>query len=658
MKLTIIQDLLKANVKKRKQILLDMHAKNLEYFRKNAPPSLVNALQTLGSGRFEMRLNETFLDILDRSTGGYCHPPGRLLEYIEGFGSWHHTAWIDRMSVTHAYLGDEEHSELRKKFIAGIYDNAPEIAQHFSSGQVVLPKIKGGGRYSGTTIFLGIFTGLHIAQYLNTTVVKDIILIEPDMDRLALSCFFLDYGALHKRFGHVILHAGGSMPENPIDYLMSTASVTTAVWLRMLPAYPLGEFDDIIRRVSIRWNAFHEIRVPFDRELRNLKYGAQNLKAGLPVLAEQPLLSEGSRIVVVGSGPSLEADLKWLKKNQKRLIIISAHSAARVLKKAGIAPDFYCTLDTEIDEPLLKKLDLDPGIPLIAYYKADPKLFEAFSEVYLFHEENKSNAVDFKVKLYYTHPTSGNTAVALAAFFKPTVLYLAGMDLGFRDASKSHAAGTWHDDDEGAGHRATLASDVLPVKANFEESAGSIFTYSYLNNARATVEVALASTGGAVRVVNLSDGIQIAYANPARSADEAVAAYPKKNKDLQAIKSAFSTDAGKVWQPYKKTAKETLDSFRQHLIDMVELEKFDWMVFGRRIDQAWAVAANLSIKEGEGDFRCETFSKLVYDLLVDWYRILCHTLTAAEADKVYTLGLASFTAVLHELDFGAELDNL
>jgi Protein of unknown function DUF115/Glycosyltransferase Maf N-terminal domain len=659
MKLSNMDDLLKANPKKRKKILIDTHAKNLEYFRKNAPASLYDSLRVLGSGRFEIRLNDTFLDILDRNAGGgFCHPPGRLLDYVRDFGGWHHTAWQDRLSVTHAYLGGEEHSEVRKKFISGIYDHAPQILEHATSWQVRLPKLKDGRRYSGTTIFLGIFTGLHIAQYLNTTLLKDIILIEPDMDRLALSCFFLDYTALHQRFGHVILHAGGDMPENPINYLMATANVTSAVWLRLLPAYPFGQFDEIIRRVSIRWNALHEIRVPFDREIRNLKYGAKNLQARLPVLAEKAVLSEGSRIVVVGSGPSLESDLSWLKKNQKRLIIISAHSAARVLKAAGISPDFYCTLDTEIEPPLLKKLDLDPNIPLFAYYKADPALLAAFKEVFLFHEENKANVVNFKSPLHHTHPTSGNTAVALAVFFKPSVLYLAGMDLGFKDAQRSHAAGTWHDDDEGAGHQATLASDILPAEANFTESVGEIFTYSYLNNARGTVEIAVHSAGDTTRVVNLSDGIRIAHAVPAHSAEEVVSAYPKKKKDLQAIRSAFSTDPAQVWLPYKKTAKETLDGFRQHLIEQVQLKKFDWLGFGRAIDQAWNIAANHSFREGEGDFRCEAFAKLIHDLLIDWYRALCHTLTPAEAETLYNLGLTSLTAVLNELDFGPELDSL
>ena len=657
MKLTIIDDLLKAKPKKRGKILKEMHARNLAYFAKHAPGALTSALNVLGSGRFEMRINDTFLDILDRKAGGaYCHPPGKLLDYVRDFGAWHHSAWIDRLSVTHAYMGDDEHSDVRRKLITSIYEHVPEALKHLVSGEVILPKLKDGRRYSGTTIFLGIYTGLHIVQYLNTTAVKDVIFIEPDMECLALSCFFLDYEAIHHRFGKVVLHAGPNLPENPIDYLVTTAQITSAVWLRMLKAYPFGTFDEIIRRVSIRWNAFHEIRVPFDRELRNLAYGARNLQAGLPVLATPPKLSEGSRIAIVTSGPSLTNELPWLKENQDRLIIIAAHSAVRVLRGAGIKPDFQCTLDTELDEPLLKKLDMYRDVPLIAYYKADPKIFENFSEVLLFNEDNKANVVDFNFKLSYTHPTSGNVAVALAVCFRPSVIYLAGLDLGFREASQSHAPGTWHDDDEGAGHRTMQLADVLPAEANFEQSAGQIYTYSYLNNARAGIEVALSTVASATRVANLSDGIRIANSTPTHSEDEAIVPYPAKESDLRAIRAAFSTDAATIWKPYMWSATTALDNFRASLFASLEMKTFDWLKFARAADMAWQIAAVKNINEGGGDFRTEAFGKLALDLLTDWYRALCHTRTPAEATKVYQFGLAAFREVLAPLNFPTELD--
>ncbi len=660
MKLTIIDDLLKAKPKKRGKLLEDMHVRNLDYFRKHASDVLFNALAGLGSGRFEMRINNSFLDILDRRAGGaYCHPPGRLLDYLRDFGSWHHTAWIDKLSVTHDHLGNDEHSDVRRKFISAIYENnAQGMLQTMVSGQVVLPKLKDSRRYSGTTIFLGIHSGLHIVQYLNTTVVKDVIFIEPDLECLALSCFFLDYAAIHRRFGKVVLHAGSNLPENPIDYLVTTASITSAVWLRMLPAYPSDAFDEIIRRISIRWNAFHEIRVPFDRELRNLGYGARNLKACLPVLSASPELSKASRIAVVASGPSLADDLPWLRENRDKLIIISVHSAVRVLRGAGIKPDFQCTLDTEIDEPLLKQLDFYPDVPLVAYYKADPKMFESFNEVLLFPEQNKANVVDFNFKLNYTHPTSGNTAVALATCFRPATIYLVGLDLGFRDASRSHAPGTWHDDNEGAGHATTMAADVLVAEANFEQSAGQIYTYSYLNNARAYIEAALSAVAGTTRIANFSDGIRIAHTTSARSGEETLAPYPTRESDLGKIRAAFATDPATIWKPYQRTAAEALEDFRASLNASLDMKTFDWLNFARAADMAWNEAAVKSLNAEKDDFRIEAFGKLMLDLLIDWYRALCHTRTPAESDKVFQLGYAALCSTLDSLSFPPELDGL
>ena len=62
-----------------------------------------------------------------------------------------------------------------QSFRANLQSRSPEVLEHWKTREVVLPKLNDGRRYSGTTIFLGIQSGLHIVQYLNTTVLKDAI---------------------------------------------------------------------------------------------------------------------------------------------------------------------------------------------------------------------------------------------------------------------------------------------------------------------------------------------------------------------------------------------------------------------------------------------------------------------------------------------------
>lgn len=654
MKLTVIEDLKKAKPKRRPDILHKIHARNMAFFKKRNPP-LGEALGNMGTGGFNLRFNDEFLDIIELSTNHYAHTPGKLLEYIETVANWHHSGWVDKMEVLHRITGDHEHGQICYGFYTALLENLPQVPERMRTGIVQLPKMSDGRRFSGSTVFLGTLAGLHIVHYLNTTEVRDIFIIEPDIHKFALSCWFVDYSVLEKRFGRLVLHVGEDMPESPLDYLMSTSPVVAGVWLRMLKIYPSPYFDEVIARTNLRWRTIHEIIVPFDRELRNLGYGAANLRAGFPILSKVPQLSENCRIAVVGSGPSLENDIPWLLENRSKLILFAVHSSVRALRKHGITPDFQVTLDTELQEDL-PKLQLDPEIPFIVYYKIDPKAIEGFKTVLMLQESNKANAVKFNTPFFYTHPTSGNTAVAAALFMRAKETYLLGLDFGFRDATRSHASGTWHDDDEGAGHGDAQWRENILTRANFETSDGEIFTHAYYNYSRFSVENALTSLTDERKVFNLSDGVRIQGAEPLRSSEiEVFPDYPERENDLLAIHGAFVSEA---WAPYQTSGAELLREMSETLLNWIETKKPDWLNFAKSLDTAWRAALQENFMRHPDDIRIEVYSRLIQDLLSDWMRVMAFTRTPAEFKIAYAAGLKQLKAVLEKLEWPAGIDFL
>lgn len=654
MKMTIIDDLKKAKLKRRAKILQDLHAKNVAYF-KARHPGLSEALARFGTGEFELRLNEQFLDVIDRRSGQYAHPPGKLLEYIETVASPHHSGWIDKMEVVHRYTGSHEHGQLLEAFLQGLYAKLPQITERMASGVVQLPKQKDGRRFSGATVFLGALTGLHIVHYLNSTEVRDIFIIEPDVLKFVLSCWFVDYSALERRFGRLVLHVGQEMPESPLDFLLGASPVVASVWLRMLPIYPSTSFDEVIARTNLRWRAAHEVMVPFDREVRNLVYGAANLRAQRPVLCKRPVLSKNCRIAVVASGPSLEQDLPWLKANQKKLIIFAVHSAVRVLRMHGIKPDFQCTLDTEMEEDL-PKLALDPEIPLVVYYKADPKVLDRFKTVLLAPENGKANVVRFKQPITYTHPTSGNFTVAISLFMQAPEVYLLGLDLGFRSAEKSHVSGTWHDDDEGAGHRDAQWRDQVVATANFSEAGEIVYTHAYYNQSRFAAQNAIANLAKNTKVFNLSDGVRIVGAEPRRNTECALGAYSSKRKDIQAIHSAFVSGADGVFETYTLPGKEMLEQMREKIIEPFRVKHPSWHSYAQTLDSVWTATVRSLLTTDAGDIRFEAYAKLIQDLLADWLRVMVFTRTPSEFAVGYTAGLEELQRVLERLQWDNSLD--
>ncbi len=656
----IIGDLKRSDPKKRMVLLNRMHDKNIAYFMKRNP-GLGEFLQTAGTGRFEIRLNRTGLDVLDRTSGQPCHPPGQLFEYMRDFGSWHHTGWVDKLSIYHIWRGDGEHGLLEKAFLEVIYADVPTLSGRLARrSEVALPALADGRKFSGAVVFLGIFSGLHIMQYLSTTVVKDFFLIEPDPERFALSCYFLDYQFLEERFGGLLLHVGPDMPQYPVDKLTDRSRITSSVWVRLLPAYPDGRFDEVIDRVSLRWRSLSEIFVPFDRELKNLQNGAENILEQRRLLHHPPQLSKDAVIAVVASGPSLANDMDWLRDNQSRLIIMASISSFRVLKENGIRVDFQCTLDTEIDEPLLDQLQLDVDVPLVAYYKLNPAICRRFSQVLLLPEANKANAVRFKYQLLGTHPTTGNLTTALAAWCKPARLIFLGLDLGFRDPEKSHVEGGWHDENEGSGHNEeTGGRDKIRVRANFEEAGEEILTIAYYNTARFVIEsiVAPLRHNGCV-VNNCSDGARIDGADAMRSKDLRLPEYPLKGQDIGAIAAGFDLDYADIWAPYDTTGAVLIKELKDDLLDGLAMGKrgFNWPDWSVALDQAWDKAVASCVQRHK-EYRIEVFSKLIQDVLSEWYRTVLLADTRDEEVITYQSGLKALDQILDKLHWPEDLDD-
>jgi len=652
----IIEDLKRSDPARRLKLVERMHEKNIAFFA-GINPDMAEFLRIRNTGGFNVEITDKSIEILEVASGLPCHPPGQLFQYMADFGAWHHTAWIDRTEMLPIMRGSE-HGRLVARFVEALYQELPEIKSRKETGQISLPRMRDGRRYSGAVVFLGVMTGLHIMSYLNRTEVRDVFLIEPDMDRFALSTYFLDYTLLEERFGRVLLHVGPEMPQNPVEALVGSSPVTSNAWIRFLPAYADALFDDILNRVSLRWRSLIEVYIPFDRELNNARFGMQNLRERRPVFKTPPRLSAASVIAVVASGPSLEQDIQWLKKNRERVIVLAAISAVRILKQNGIVPDFQCTLDTVLTDEVLGKLQLDPEVPLLAYYKLDPQVLRRFSRVFLLHENDKANPVRFLTDFRYTHPTTGNLMAAFAAACRPSQLLLFGLDFGYRDASRSHARGGWHDDDEGAGHKdATEGREHIPVTANFEESEGKIHTQAYFNSARAGVEGALSNLPEEIcRVFNFADGARIAGAAPARSAEFSLPEYPSRAGDLDKIEASFSADPEELWQALPTPGKQLLEEMAADLLETLDLPGTpDWHRFGAALDAAWTKASRACFERHQ-EWRIEIYGKLVLDLLAEWYRCLIFTESPEEFERLHARGLRELRAILDGLAWPEELD--
>ncbi|MFD1885615.1 motility associated factor glycosyltransferase family protein [Paenibacillus wenxiniae] len=153
--------------------------------------------------------------------------------------------------------------------------------------------------------------------------------------------------------------------------------------------------------------------------------------------------------VIVGSGPSLEQDIEWLKKLKSHAIIIAAGSSIQALVKHGIQPHATVVMDGgQINETIFSNPDtLVPPmiITSTAYYgltekKADQRIYSLLRNDYVsqfFLGESREQ--------FFIEPTSTvtGTAMQVAICLGARKIIMMGQDLSFSN-NKFYAEGITH----------------------------------------------------------------------------------------------------------------------------------------------------------------------------------------------------------------------
>tara|TARA_R110001592_G_scaffold324084_1_gene603585 strand:- start:12 stop:2000 length:1989 start_codon:yes stop_codon:yes gene_type:complete len=244
---------------------------------------------------------------------------------------------------------------------------------------------------------------------------------------------------------------------------------------------------------------------------------------------------------IVGSGPSLDADLAFLKTHQDKAVVISCGSALAPLMAAGVRPDFHVELENVnvgvVLKPVAEAYDLS-DIALIAPVTVDPVTMNTFKcVVFSSRQSLPPHALynlDLTMQPILGEPTVSNLALAFARERNFQEICLFGTDMGARDAARDHAAGTWHRDPD-SGYKAPTYD--IAVDGNFGDAC---HTSRGLYQALHTLSLAVSHDRSGRRYVNCSDGAAITGALAVRSSDLHPAPPPRAKSDIVAdILDAF-----------------------------------------------------------------------------------------------------------------------
>jgi hypothetical protein len=627
----------------RPAIITELYEKNRLFFEKNQP-AIARFLES-GSCPYHIDITETFLNIVHTPSGLLGHPETGLDHFAEMLGSGDHQGWIDLVNAERAEPHNSPvHCSLLHDFQAEMNTGFPEQAQLLDQGKVKVKTAGAGVNFSPPVVFVGIFHGLHIDHFLATTEVTRIALVEPEPERFEVSCYFLDYEEIARRFGALPLCIGEQADQGIVNWFHSSDKITSRLWMRVLPGYVSERIEPIVRQVSLQQRILDGMTTSLDNESRGIAAGWQAVRERRQFLSSQPRLSSEALIAIVASGPSLAQDYEWLRHNQDRLLIFAVHSAVRPLRAHGIKPDLQFAIDMHLNEDVMRALHLHRDVPLVAYFKASSPLLAAVDLPLLIVERNVANPVHFEHMLNNTHPSTATLALSFACFCQPAELYLLGLDLGFHDIDIQAISGGIHD------KRRKQTDNLHVVAANFSEHTG-VYTTPFFNGVKISAERELKEQRPGQHCCNLSDGARIEGTSFAHSAEVVLTDYPGKYSDLQAIRGAFRmAKEGENWQHYPLPGRELLRLFSGTLGSFLTMEQWDWPQFCVRLDGALAGAMKVC-QQSSPCLRMTIYERLINDLLTSWYRYMLLSPDATTAEGMYREGVQHFLKALARLDW-------
>lgn len=301
-------------------------------------------------------------------------------------------------------------------------------------------------------VLLGVGLGYEIAYLYEQVEVANLILVEPDLDMFYASLYAFDWANLLKYLAenklgiHLML---GQTPEKFYQDMTKFYDIhgrfLTGTWLGIVH-YSNKKVKEIAEVIIKDYESMHAAMGFFDDHLFGTSHAIANVLTGKSFVLKEPLVPEDmaqTPVFIIGSGPSLDNDIDFIKKNQDKALIVACGTALDTLYHAGIKPDIYaCTERTpEISESLdmIPDKDFINDMILLTGDVVHPKTTARFKHTAIFGKIDEPfikyvaalNENFRKVRtVQLMNPLVGNMGVSGMLYLGFKNLYLFGLDNG------------------------------------------------------------------------------------------------------------------------------------------------------------------------------------------------------------------------------------
>ena len=266
-----------------------------------------------------------------------------------------------------------------------------------------------------------------------------VILYEPDMNILWLSCHLVDFSndILRKD----VFIAGNLNEVSEAIYKKSgMANTPQMLSLSTQREFNPEAFDEFVAKVQEIVGGYSlDLKYTKERFYPSLKMMLENIPN---LLNETPLVHfkdvyKGKTAVIVSAGPTLDRNIEALKKNRDKYILFTVGTALKTLISNDIQPDFLCIIETYNSAKQVEGINLEKvnfitepySNPVLRNYKYK----NTYSHISANAPINRlwAEICGEEIDEYWTKGTVSYTALNSARILGFSKIILVGQDLAY-----------------------------------------------------------------------------------------------------------------------------------------------------------------------------------------------------------------------------------
>jgi len=337
-------------------------------------------------------------------------------------------------------------------------------------------------------IFIGTGLGTHITAVDEKIKSTEYLIIEDDLELFRLSLFVTPYYKIGENSN---LFLSISQGENDFTDLMSKFLDGSFYNNRYIKYnHFLSHSHNKIKLIQNNLASQTHLTFPYDvqldkylRPLKRIKKGYKtiNLSEKLPesILSQKPVL-------ILAAGPSMKKNIKWIKANKDKYIIIAVSAVLKTLHDNEIRPDIVTHIDGIVKEGNSCMVHFE-DFDVETFLKDSIFIFGPHSPDELLEIIDKKRIYFFESFTFYhknfgslSSPCIGSTSVLLSLYLNAKEIYMLGVDLALDQEtgethSGEHTYNKKHDLDNSdeIDYTISLRNNLVPIKGNFRDTVYS-----------------------------------------------------------------------------------------------------------------------------------------------------------------------------------------